>query len=95
MSYNGWANYETWCIELWISNTPELYQFVTNGIIHGRIRNDSDLYARVSEWVYSTIEFIDKKSYLIGGITGLISDLIQHCFTIADWLSIYESFKED
>ena len=22
-TYNGWANYETWCVNLWLTNEPE------------------------------------------------------------------------
>lgn len=25
MSYNGWANYATWCVALWIDNEEALY----------------------------------------------------------------------
>ena len=25
--YNGWANYETWCVYLWLSNEPESYDY--------------------------------------------------------------------
>ena len=27
MSYNGWTNYETWCISLWIDNEETSYRF--------------------------------------------------------------------
>lgn len=26
MSYEGWANYNTWNVSLWINNTYEIYQ---------------------------------------------------------------------
>jgi len=25
-SYNGWTNYETWCVALWIDNEPGTYE---------------------------------------------------------------------
>jgi hypothetical protein len=29
-NYNGWANYETWNVSLWIQNTRALYEVATN-----------------------------------------------------------------
>ena len=26
MSYNGWSNYETWCVALWMDNEPGTYE---------------------------------------------------------------------
>ena len=28
-NYNGWANYETWNVSLWINNTRGLYEVAT------------------------------------------------------------------
>lgn len=27
MSYNGWTNYETWCVKLWMDNQESSYTF--------------------------------------------------------------------
>ncbi len=30
--YNGWANYPTWCVNLWISNDPVIAETVEDAI---------------------------------------------------------------
>jgi len=35
-SYNGWANYETWNVALWIQNDEGMYQYAKR---YKRIRN--------------------------------------------------------
>lgn len=30
MSYNGWSNYETWCVNLWLSNEEDSYNDLRN-----------------------------------------------------------------
>jgi hypothetical protein len=40
--YNGWANYETWNVTLWIDNDEGLYGFVRDGLEELLDRNGND-----------------------------------------------------
>lgn len=39
MSYNGWKNYETWNVVLWLNNEEYLYRLVVN---YGKDRTYAD-----------------------------------------------------
>jgi hypothetical protein len=41
-TYNGWANYETWNVNLWIQNDEGLYGFVHDGLVDILDRCDND-----------------------------------------------------
>jgi hypothetical protein len=40
--YNGWANYETWNVTLWIDNDEGIYGFVRDGLEELLDRNGND-----------------------------------------------------
>ena len=47
-TYNGWANYETWNVNLWIQNDEGLYGFVRDGLEDLLERNGND-WQNISE----------------------------------------------
>jgi hypothetical protein len=50
MSYNGWTNYETWNVSLWLNNEPGTYDEL-RGIANGR-GEDYERAARLKDWVW-------------------------------------------
>ena len=41
MAYNGWSNYETWNVDLWLDNEEPLYRAKQAFIKRGRINAES------------------------------------------------------
>ena len=56
-TYNGWANYPTWCVHLWLTNDETLYREAVSAVKAARNRStykvdiDSTLKTMVQEIV--------------------------------------------
>lgn len=93
-TYNGWRNYETWNVHLWLSNDESSYNDVRQ-VIADRLASDMETDDRiladlVREYVGDTIG--------LGGygdaITGMAGDLIGHALSRVDWSAIVAAFRE-
>src|SRR4051794_18704009 len=49
--YNGWANYETWCVHLWLTNEEESYRYWREEA--RRHRGEAPSCSNVSEGIWS------------------------------------------
>jgi hypothetical protein len=49
--HNGWANYETWCVHLWLSNEEGSYRYWRDEV--RRQRSEAPSCANVTEGIWS------------------------------------------
>ena len=86
---NGWANYETWCVNLWLTNEPASDEQLTK-IIKAH-KEDGEAAQAVKEWVAD--------DYILNGAPdlppGLASDLVRAALGEVDWLEIVQNHRED
>jgi len=86
--YNGWANRETWLVNLWLTNDQETYEAA---------REICDIaYERPA--VTALQEFVESIAFdavTEQGSSGLGVDLIGQSLACVDWREIVESFRED
>lgn len=84
--YNGWTNYETWNVKLWMDNDQGSYNYF-NEIA----RESEDLYS-LSEQIKETFE---ENNPLNDSPASVYNDLMNAALSEVNWREIAESLKDD
>src|SRR3954447_22707483 len=86
--YNGWANYETWAVKLWLDNEEPSYRYWTEAARdwHGREDAARGLAGQLKEEL-SESNPLDEPS--------LYSDLLWAALGEVDWHEIAESYLDE
>lgn len=97
--YNGWSNYETWAVHLWLSNDEPSYRMIrdlcqgNNDELQGPLKlkrfiedqADECLDVRTHRYLTEGLQF---------AIDGIISDIFRANLKTIDWLEIWRAFRE-
>lgn len=92
-TYNGWHNYETWVVNLWLDNAESSSDFddwARECLQDAIDSNESDirpsakyeLSKRIETYVDELQEISDVKT------SGMFADLIEHALGMVDWYEI-------
>jgi hypothetical protein len=83
--YNGWTNYETWCVALWLDNDEylqnEAYRIVAD-------------CGNTYEAEQAFKEMIDDMNPLVETAT-MFTDLLNAAISNVNWYEIIEHYEED
>ena len=84
-TYNGWPNYETWLVNLWLSNDESTYN-------HWRVEA-----SKLSEWELARVLETSHKdtSYDLTGAVGMWADLVGAALSRVDWQAIAKHLKTE
>ena len=94
MSYQGWTNYETWAVSLWLDNEEGSYSYA------GELAGESTEEAEDEQYLEAKHILGDKlKRWMeesmpdLGGT--LWADLLNAAFSEVDWTEIAEHYFEE
>jgi len=82
--YNGWTNYETWCVNLWLTNEPDM-----ESELRMLAQTNADLYYRADrlrDYVFD-----------MNGVTdaNMFADLLRSALENVNWREIIQNHEND
>ena len=98
--YNGWKNYETWNVALWIDNDQGSYSMRTEWAQESwdDTDTDDDLATRTSEAASSLAkkieDFVDENNPLAGD-NSMFTDILNSALAEVDYYEIAENWLDD
>ena len=81
--YNGWSNYETWVVNLWITNTQQYYEGLC------RIVSSKDDLRHKAEALEDWLRFEYDGEY-----ASVWAELVNHSLGRVNWCEIIENNQE-
>jgi hypothetical protein len=82
--YNGWTNYETWLVNLWLSNEQGIDNFALG--LCGEAETTREAADRLREWIGEGSPDDCQ--------TGLYGDLLNAALSEVDWYEIADHYRE-
>ena len=85
--YNGWYNYETWCVALWMDNDQGVYEYFRYCVreYDGDVRAVAE---QIEQWHKDVIDELDLPNCFA-------SDLLGGAMSEVNWDEIAENLVED
>jgi hypothetical protein len=91
MAYNGWSNYETWVVKLWIDNEQGSYED-WRGRTRAACKNADDKDEATGTLSHELKSEIEDASPLE---SGMYADLLNAALSEVDWMEIASAMVED
>lgn len=97
-TYNGWANYETWCTNLWLDNEEYTQSYCRevardNCELHYTDNTEDEKLQAIRDTEDTIKDFVE--SELIPELQGLAADLLGAALSEVNWREIAEHYVND
>ncbi len=100
-NYNGWTNYETWCVNLWFTNDESTdrhwrdlaYDSLVDAFQEAdESYDDSVKNEAINELADAMKQLVDEDA---PEVTGMYADMMNSALSEVDWYEIAEHFVND
>lgn len=81
--YNGWTNYATWNVHLWLTNDPQ-----TDAAVRSLAQRASSLY----EAAQAVRTYVEERNPLADD-ASLYTDLLSNALSTVDWDAVARAFR--
>lgn len=92
--YNGWKNYETWNVALWLGNDQGTYSMLSEMAQEAYDDNDGGDDSAKSDLAKKIESFVDENNPLADQ-ASMFSDLLGAALREVDYYEIAEHYMED
>lgn len=103
--YNGWANYETWCVNLWLTNDEKSYNQVHSMArecwLQSSDKNPNEFTDREGNariMLGEALEHLvseEQAQDWMSDQASLFADILNHALGRVEWFEIANSLLED
>jgi len=93
MAYNGWTNYETWNVALWIDNDQGSYSLRCEWAQEAYDDNKDDLDAAKRQLADTIKDFVEENNPVTDA--SMYSDLLSAAISEVNWYEIAENWLDE
>lgn len=102
MSYNGYENYETWAVSLWLNNTAIDYQLaqIECEQLKSTCKNSDELIIKFAQWLKEQLnnkaDYVRRQYHKTEyAYEQIIVDFLNNSIERVNWYEVAESLIED